>query len=111
MCRQLPWLIPILVLLALVGWSPVALAHPGHVHARTSGAAAVAADTKTPCDCPGGHCVCDADCLAKCAATIAVFDAATFWQAPGRLVFEPERNVPVAEWSPRADHDPPRPSA
>ena len=64
-----------------------------------------------PCDCPGGHCTCNVDCLAMCAATAAIANTIAFDALPVRSMIAIETVAFPASWVPIRDFDPPRPIA
>lgn len=64
-----------------------------------------------PCDCPGGHCTCNVDCLAMCAATVAIAEIIAFDVAPARSMIAIETMSFDVSWVPIRDFDPPRPVA
>jgi hypothetical protein len=122
------WLMPILLLLISVIGSANVYAHSspsagleasggghqaleGDVQSPIQVSAASAVESRAPCDCPAGHCVCNADCLAMCATTAAIADTIAFDFFPVRSTVLLERMKFSAEWIPNRDFDPPRPTA
>ena len=115
------WLVPVLLLLiALIG-SGNADAHSSLSSGLETTAAehedgenyvqvsVISADeTGEPCDCPGGHCTCNVDCLAMCAATPAIAGVIVFDFVPVRAKIALETVNFSASWVPIRDFDPPR---
>jgi hypothetical protein len=122
------WFMPILLLLISVIGSANAYAHSspsagleaaaGEHQALDEGvqshdqvSVASADESGAPCECPGGHCTCNVDCLAMCAATAAIADNVAFDIFPGRSAIALETMNFSAGWVPKTDFDPPRPTA
>ena len=122
------WLMPILLLLVFAIGSSSAYAHSspsaglevsvgGHqvpdedVQSPVQVSAASADESGAPCDCPGGHCVCNVDCLAMCATVAAIADTIVIDFFPARSTVPLGRMMFSAEWIPNRDFDPPRPIA
>jgi hypothetical protein len=120
------WLMPILLLLISVIGSGNAYAH----HSLSSGLQATASEHEVweggipsdvqvsviladesgePCDCPGGHCTCNVNCFAMCAATSAITNTIVFDVLPSRSMVAIETVTIPSSWIPIGDFDPPRP--
>jgi hypothetical protein len=119
------WLMPILLLLISVIGSANAYAHSsastsleasaGEHQALDEGVqsdiqvnATSMDESRAPCECPGGHCTCNIDCLAMCAATAAIADTVAFGFFPVRPMIALEKMSFFAGWVPDTDFDPPR---
>ena len=72
---------------------------------------ASADESGAPCDCPGGHCTCNFDCLAMCATTAAIADSAAFDFSPAGSMITFEKMTFSANRIPNRDFDPPRRTA
>ncbi|MDB5392867.1 MAG: hypothetical protein JWM91_373 [Rhodospirillales bacterium] len=71
--------------------------------------ASSADESGAPCDCPGGHCACNVDCLAMCATTAATGDTIAFDFFPARAMIPLETMKFSIRSVPNTDFDPPRP--
>ena len=122
------WLIPFFLLLISVIGSANAYAHSSAssgleaataehqaldegIQSSIQASVASAGESGGPCDCPGGHCICNVDCLAMCAATAAIADIVAFDLFPARSMIALEKMNFAARWVPNTDLDPPRPIA
>jgi hypothetical protein len=121
------WFMPVLLLIFLIG-SATAYAHAqpsagleastGEPQTLDEGvqsdiqvSAASADESGAPCDCPGGHCTCNVDCLAMCATTVAFIDTIAFDFSPAGSVIPLEKMKFSIGWTPNRDFDPPRRTA
>lgn len=128
MCSRFLWLMPILLLLMSVIGSANAYAHASpaagleesvtgyqtldeDVQSDVQVSAASADESGAPCDCPGGHCTCNVDCLAMCATTAAIADTVVFDFPPAGSIITIEKMTFSANRIPNRDFDPPRPIA
>jgi hypothetical protein len=68
-------------------------------------------ESGAPCDCPGGHCTCNVDCLAMCAVASAITNTIAFDVLPSRSMVAIETVTFPSSWVPIGDFDPPRPIA
>ncbi len=122
------WLMPILLLLISVVGSTNAYAHSSQsallestaaehqalddgVQSDIQVSAASADESGAPCDCPGGHCTCNFDCLAMCATTAAIADTVVFDFSSTGSIITIEKMTFSANRIANRDFDPPRPIA